>query len=79
MIIQSFDEAAVRRVAKELPTIPRVFLTSKDEDVTEARLRELAKFATGIAPEKTRDRAAPGDGEARPRRGPHRHVVDVQG
>ena len=52
VIIQSFDEAAVRRVAKELPTIPRVFLTSKDEDVTEARLRELATFATGIAPEK---------------------------
>jgi glycerophosphoryl diester phosphodiesterase len=52
VIIQSFDEAAVRRVAKELPSIPRVFLTSKDEDVTEARLRELAKFATGIAPEK---------------------------
>lgn len=52
VIIQSFDEEAVRRVAKELPTIPRVFLTSKDEDVTEARLRELAKFATGISPEK---------------------------
>jgi glycerophosphoryl diester phosphodiesterase len=29
-----------------------VFLTSKDEDVTEARLRQLAKFASGIAPEK---------------------------
>ena len=52
VIIQSFDESAIRRVAVELPTIPRVFLTSKDEDVTEARIRELAKFATGIAPEK---------------------------
>ena len=52
VIIQSFDEEAVRRVAKELPTIPRVFLTAKDEDVTEARMRELAKFSTGIAPEK---------------------------
>jgi glycerophosphoryl diester phosphodiesterase len=52
VIIQSFDEAAVRRVAVDLPTIPRVFLTNKDEDVTEARIRELAKFATGIAPEK---------------------------
>ena len=52
VIIQSFDEATVRRVAKELPAIPRVFLTSKDEDVTDARLRELATFATGIAPEK---------------------------
>ena len=52
VIIQSFDEATIRRVAVDLPTIPRVFLTSKDEDVTDARLRELAKFATGIAPEK---------------------------
>lgn len=52
VIIQSFDEPSVRRVATELPTIPRVFLTEKDEDVTDARLRELARFATGIAPEK---------------------------
>jgi glycerophosphoryl diester phosphodiesterase len=52
VIIQSFDESAIRRVASELPTIPRVFLTSKDEDVTEARIKELATFATGIAPEK---------------------------
>jgi glycerophosphoryl diester phosphodiesterase len=52
VIIQSFDEEAIRRVAVDLPTVPRVFLTSKDEDVTEARIKELAKFATGIAPEK---------------------------
>jgi glycerophosphoryl diester phosphodiesterase len=52
VIIQSFDEETIRRVSKELPTIPRVFLTSRDEDVTAARLRELATFATGIAPEK---------------------------
>jgi len=52
VIIQSFDEDAIRRVSTDLPSIPRVFLTSKDEDVTEPRLRALAKFATGIAPEK---------------------------
>jgi glycerophosphoryl diester phosphodiesterase len=52
VIIQSFDEEAIRRVSIDLPTIPRVFLTSKDEDVTEPRLRALAGFATGIAPEK---------------------------
>jgi glycerophosphoryl diester phosphodiesterase len=52
VIIQSFDESAIRRVAADLPTVPRVFLTSRDEDVADARLRELAKFATGIAPEK---------------------------
>ena len=52
IIIQSFDEAAVRRMASELPTIPRVLLTSKDDDVKDARLREIATFASGIAPEK---------------------------
>jgi glycerophosphoryl diester phosphodiesterase len=52
VIIQSFDRDTVRRVSKDLPTIPRGFLTEKDEDVTEARLRDLATFATGIMPEK---------------------------
>jgi glycerophosphoryl diester phosphodiesterase len=52
VIIQSFDEEAIRRVSVDLPTIPRVFLTSNDDDVTDARLRALAKFSTGIAPEK---------------------------
>ena len=52
VIIQSFDEESVRRVAADLPTIPRVFLTSSANDVTDARLAELAKFATGIGPEK---------------------------
>lgn len=52
VVIQSFDEATVRRMAVELPSIPRVFLTSRDEDVTDARLEEFAAFATGIAPEK---------------------------
>jgi glycerophosphoryl diester phosphodiesterase len=53
VIIQSFDEATIRRMATELPTIPRVFLTSEDADVSQARLEELAKFATGIAPNKS--------------------------
>ena len=52
VIIQSFDEATIQRMATELPTIPRVFLTSEAADVTEARLKELAGFATGIAPDK---------------------------
>jgi glycerophosphoryl diester phosphodiesterase len=52
VIIQSFDEQAIRRVAADLPSIPRVFLTSKDGDVTDSRIRELARLATGIAPEK---------------------------
>ena len=52
VIIQSFDEPTIRRAKTELPTIPRVFLTSREADVTDARLKELATFATGIAPEK---------------------------
>src|SRR5581483_11349871 len=52
VIIQSFDEESIRRVAVDLPTIPRVFLTSSADDVTDARLAALAAFATGIAPEK---------------------------
>jgi len=52
VIIQSFDEATIRRVATDLPAIPRVFLTSRDEDVTDARLKELSKFSNGMAPEK---------------------------
>jgi len=52
VIVQSFDEATVRRSATALPGIPGVFLTSRDEDVTDARLKELATFAKGIAPEK---------------------------
>ena len=52
VIIQSFDEATIRRVAADLPTIPRVVLTSNDADVSAGRIRELAAFASGIAPEK---------------------------
>ena len=52
MIIQSFDEPTVRRVARDLPAIPRVFLTEEERDLTDARLRELAAVATGIGPEK---------------------------
>jgi glycerophosphoryl diester phosphodiesterase len=52
VIVQSFDEPTIRRAARELPTIPRVFLTSDAADATDTRLRELASFATGIGPEK---------------------------
>jgi glycerophosphoryl diester phosphodiesterase len=53
IIIQSFDEATVRRVATELPSIPRVLLIdSFDGAVTDARLRDIARFATGIGPAK---------------------------
>jgi glycerophosphoryl diester phosphodiesterase len=52
VIVQSFDRPTIRRMATELPAIPRVLLTSDDEDVSDERLRDLATFAAGIAPEK---------------------------
>jgi len=52
MTIQSFDRPTIKRMSVELPTVPRVFLTSDDEDVSDARLKDLASFATGIGPEK---------------------------
>jgi glycerophosphoryl diester phosphodiesterase len=53
VIIQSFDEEAVRRVATELPTIPRILLVDTGGDVSDARLREIAKYATGVGPTKS--------------------------
>jgi glycerophosphoryl diester phosphodiesterase len=53
MIIQSFDEEATRRVATDLPTVPRILLIERDGDVSGARLREIKTFATGIGPEKS--------------------------
>jgi glycerophosphoryl diester phosphodiesterase len=54
MITQSFDEATVRRLAAELPAIPRVLLMESfpPEGLTAVRLREIARFATGIGPAK---------------------------
>jgi glycerophosphoryl diester phosphodiesterase len=53
MIVQSFDEATVRRVAAELPTVPRILLMeSFGGPMTDARLREIKSFATGIGPAK---------------------------
>lgn len=52
IIIQSFDAQTVREMARALPSIPRVLLTAVDGDVTGTRLREIATFATGVAPEK---------------------------
>lgn len=55
MIVQSFDEPTVRRLARELPGVPRVFLLGEFDagGMTEARLRDIATFATGIGPEKS--------------------------
>lgn len=54
VIVQSFDEPTIRRLATELPTVPRVLLMGRFDaaGMTEARLKELKAFATGIGPEK---------------------------
>ncbi len=54
MIVQSFDEGTIRRLAVELPSVPRVFLISDfpSGGLTDERLREIAAFATGISPDK---------------------------
>jgi glycerophosphoryl diester phosphodiesterase len=54
LIIQSFDEPTVRRVAKALPTVPRILLMGSfpDGGLTAARLEEIAGYATGIGPDK---------------------------
>lgn len=52
VIIQSFDRPTIKRMSVELPTVPRVYLTSDEKDITDAQLKDLATFAQGIAPEK---------------------------
>jgi glycerophosphoryl diester phosphodiesterase len=54
MIVQSFDEPTIRRVAAELPAVPRILLMESfgDGGMTDARLRELKTFVTGIGPAK---------------------------
>jgi glycerophosphoryl diester phosphodiesterase len=54
LIVQSFDEKTVRRLATELPQVPRVLLMGElpGGRVTDERLREIASFATGISPDK---------------------------
>ena len=68
-----------RRCAVELPTIPRVFLTSRTTRTSaDARLKELATFATGIGPAEERHRRASRDGRTRARAWPDGDGVDVR-
>lgn len=55
LIVQSFDEQTLRTLARELPSIPRVFLmerTMAEQWLGQARLREASTFVTGIGPAK---------------------------
>jgi glycerophosphoryl diester phosphodiesterase len=60
MIVQSFDEPTVRRIATELPTVPRILLMeSFGAGISDARIRDIKTFATGIGPAKALLEAQP--------------------
>ncbi len=55
IILQSFDEAALRDLATALPDLPRVFLfggTAAEPWTSAAGVEAIAEFATGIGPAK---------------------------
>ena len=56
VIVQSFDDAALRQLAKDLPDVPRVFLVEAPGAArlaTADQVRAIAAWATGIGPHKT--------------------------
>jgi glycerophosphoryl diester phosphodiesterase len=56
IILQSFDETSLREMAKRIPDVPRILLMELDTGghwlASEAALRDLSTFATGIGPAK---------------------------
>jgi glycerophosphoryl diester phosphodiesterase len=55
LILQSFDEPTLRMLARELPSIPRVFLMEPaiaEQWLSPTRLKEAAAFVDGIGPAK---------------------------
>lgn len=55
VIIQSFDEATLKQVARDLPGIPRVILVADRERArlnAPEKIREIATWATGLGPNK---------------------------
>jgi glycerophosphoryl diester phosphodiesterase len=55
LIVQSFDEQPLRRLATRLPSVPRTFLIDTHDGarwLTADGLAEVARFATGIGPAK---------------------------
>jgi glycerophosphoryl diester phosphodiesterase len=55
VIVQSFDDTTLKRLAKDLPEVPRVFLVAPQnahriEDP--ARVKEIAAWAQGLGPDK---------------------------
>lgn len=62
VIIQSFDDAALRQLSRDLPQVPRVYLVEPRDAArleTAEKLREISTWASGIAPNKAIVDAAP--------------------
>jgi glycerophosphoryl diester phosphodiesterase len=55
VIIQSFDDATLKQLAKDLPQVPRVFLVDPAGGArldSLEKMREIATWARGVAPNK---------------------------
>ena len=55
LVIQSFDVETVKALAKTLPQVPRVFLVAPEAMAlidTEAKVKDVATWATGLGPNK---------------------------
>jgi glycerophosphoryl diester phosphodiesterase len=55
LILQSFDEAALRTLARDVPSLDRTFLLDargSERWLTDAGLKAVATFATGLGPSK---------------------------
>lgn len=62
VIIQSFDDTALRQLSRDLPQVPRVYLVEPRDAAkldSPGKLREIAGWASGIAPNKAIVEAAP--------------------
>lgn len=55
VIIQSFDDTTVKRLAADLPRVPRVWLVGPENAAkldSAEKVRDIAKWATGLGPNK---------------------------
>lgn len=62
VIIQSFDDTTLRQLARNLPQVPRVYLVEPRDAArldSAEKLREIAGWASGIAPNKAIVEATP--------------------
>ena len=80
IIIQSFDDTTLKQLARDLPQVPRVFLVDAQGEArldSADKLKDIAVWATGVAPNKATDCGASGDGAVGARGWTHGDVLDV--